>query len=61
MQQKMKTKDPLRTRSGNIRLGPLNCVSRIEKLIESATSNKEKHRLQTRLVQVQKRGEYTDA
>lgn len=61
MQQKTKAKDPLRTRSGKTRLGPLNSVSQIQELIESATSKKEKHRLQTRLVQVQKRGEQIDA
>lgn len=54
MQQKQKNKDPLYTRTGKLRMGPLNSISHIEELITKTKKPKEKHRLTMRLNQIKK-------
>lgn len=50
----IKPRDPMKTRNGRTRLGPLNAVQ-IEELIAKSSSNKEKDRLRQRLVQLKSR------
>jgi hypothetical protein len=53
--QQLKKSNPLRTRTGKLRLGPMS-VKQLNEEIEKTSSPKMKHRYRTRLAQLQKRG-----
>ena len=47
-------KDPMKTRSGKARLGPLN-LAQLEDLLEKSQRPREKQRVRNRIVQLEKR------
>ena len=53
--QQLKKSNPLRTRTGKLRLGPMSAKQLIQE-IEKTNKPKMKHRYRTRLAQLQKRG-----
>jgi hypothetical protein len=53
--QQVKKSNPLRTRTGKLRLGPMS-VKQLNEEIEKTNKPKMKHRYCTRLTQLQKRG-----
>ena len=55
MQLRVKKADPLKTRTGKLRLGPMS-AKQLQEQIESTSRPKIKHRYQKRLTQLQKRG-----
>lgn len=49
-----KPRDPMKTRSGKTRLGPLN-LKQLNQLLETSQRPREKQRLRKRIAQVEKR------
>lgn len=47
----IKHKDPMKTRNGRTRLGPLN-ITQLEELIEKSSQPKDKDRYRTKLAQL---------
>ena len=49
--------DPMRTKSGKARLRPLN-MRQLDELLKLTASNKEKHKIRKRMIQLQKQPGY---
>lgn len=54
MLNKNRTSNTMQTRTGKVRLGPLN-LSQLQDLLEKSGSRKEKHRVRNRIAQLEKR------
>ena len=55
MQPRIKKANPLKTRTGKLRLGPMSS-KQLQEQIESTSRPKLKQRYQKRLIELQKRG-----